>query len=191
MTVRMAMAHDRHAGLWFSAGLGIGVGILMAVVISGLSYVLASSALLFHAIQYAGAAYLLYIGVKALLARPHNQTADDHQQPEKVIAGVRSISAWKAFQHGVITNILNPKGMVFFAAVATQFITPDTPMFLIALFGVMAMIIETTWFALVTLVLTAPVIKARFMGIAHWIERACGTLLIGLGIKLALTKVLP
>jgi RhtB (resistance to homoserine/threonine) family protein len=187
MTVRMAIAHDRRAGLWFSLGLGAGVGIMMALVISGLSYVLASSAFVFNIIKYAGAAYLVYIGIKAIRARKNN-AADANADETVVNVPIRNFSA---FKQGLITNCLNPKALVFFMAVATQFITPATPLLVIIGFGIIAIVLEAGWFAGVTLVLTDPRIKGVFMSISHWIERACGTLLIGLGIKLALTKVLP
>jgi RhtB (resistance to homoserine/threonine) family protein len=183
LTVRSALTHNRRAGLLTALGLGLGITVHVTIVLSGFAVLISSSALLFDLLKYAGAAYLAYIGIKGVLAKKRSaRNIADGLEPVKTISDVQ------ALRIGILTNLLNPKAIVFFAAVYAQLITADTPWQILILFGLTSMIIESGWFSIVTLVLTDPRVRDKFFGISHWIERVCGGLLIALGIRLALSK---
>jgi RhtB (resistance to homoserine/threonine) family protein len=184
MTLRTAMAYDRHTGLIMCLGLGLGIAVHVLLVFCGLSYVLTQSVLLFNAIKYMGAAYLIYIGFKAIKAKPKNVVTEDISIKEPA-----RLSIFKSFKMGLLTNVLNPKSMVFFTAMSSQFVSATTPAGLMLAYGLTAVCIEACWFSFVTVVLTHQKVKNRFLSIAHWVERVCGGLLIALGFKLALSKV--
>lgn len=183
VAVRNALAYDRTTGIYTAIGLGIGVAIHVMLVLGGLATILSQSVWLFNAIKYAGAAYLIYIGIKAIKTKKQLSfpSESDIEKPAK-----KTITRFKALQIGVLTNLLNPKAIVFFTALFTQFVAPGTSMELLALYGGTSVIIEIAWFSLVALILTNPKVKAKFMGIAHWIERVCGGMLVALGIRLTL-----
>lgn len=184
VAVRNAMAYDRRTGIFTAFGLGLGVGLHVLVVLCGLAVLLQHYTFMFDLIRYAGAAYLIYIGAKALMTRAKPQAVStDSVAPERA-----GISARKAVSIGFLTNLLNPKAVVFFTAVFTQFIGPETPFWVIALYGATSVVIEIAWFSGVAVVLTDRRIKERFMGAVHWVERTCGGLMIGLGVKLAFSK---
>lgn len=100
----------------YASSVGTAVGGLFHVLAAalGLSAILATSAVAFHLIKYAGAAYLIYLGLKTLLATETNFTA-------AVDTGGR------VFRQGVLTEILNPKTALFFLAFIPQFIDPTQP----------------------------------------------------------------
>jgi threonine/homoserine/homoserine lactone efflux protein len=185
LTVRNAIVYNRRTGLMTAIGLGMGVGVIVAIVLGGFAIILTQSALLYDIVRYAGAAYLVYIGGKALMTK----------KPEPLVNGEinapkgKSLSDFAAWRTGFLTNITNPKGMVFFTAIFTQFVSPDTPWQILVLYGLTAIVLETGWFSIVTCVLTHARIKQRFLGVSHWIERACGGLLVALGVRLALSKI--
>ncbi|MCL4678379.1 MAG: LysE family translocator [Alphaproteobacteria bacterium] len=184
VAVRNAMAYDRRTGIFTAFGLGLGVAVHVLVVLCGLAVLLQHYTFVFDFIRYAGAAYLIYIGAKALMTRAKPKAVStDSVAPERV-----GISARKAVSIGFLTNLLNPKAVVFFTAVFTQFIGPGTPIAVMALYGATSVVIEIAWFSGVAVVLTDRRIKERFMGAVHWVERTCGGLMIGLGIKLAFSK---
>jgi RhtB (resistance to homoserine/threonine) family protein len=185
MTVKTAIAHNRRAGIIQSIGLGFGVATTLILIATGLALLLAASVFAFEILKYAGAAYLIYLGVKALRAKK-TATQDDLQM--SAMNNGRSIGDLQALRMGYLTNLLNPKGLIFFCAMTTQFITPLTPAPMIALFALTAMVIETGWFSFVTLVLTNARVKTKFLSISHWVERICGGLLIALGLKLVFTE---
>lgn len=90
----------------------------IAVVAAGLGVVVARSPVLFTVIRYAGAAYLVYLGVRQF--RSGAASADvDRQAPEP---------AWSMVRRGLLVNLTNPKAVVFFLAFAPQFIRPERPL---------------------------------------------------------------
>lgn len=100
-----------------AAAIGVEVGTLVHVVAAalGLSAVLQSSAVAFSAVKYLGVLYLVYLGIKALRARP---SAHDEQQVEPQ-------SIMTAMRRGALVNVLNPKVSLFFLAFLPQFIDTD------------------------------------------------------------------
>lgn len=113
--VTQSVGQGRRAGIVSAFGIAVGglVHVLAATV--GLSALLASSAGLFAAVKYAGAAYLVYLGIRRLLGRD-----------EPVLAGAPGgRPTWMLFRRGVVVNVLNPKTALFFLAFLPQFVDPD------------------------------------------------------------------
>ncbi len=183
MTVRIAVANSRKIAVIFALGLGVGIAVQVATILLGMGVVIAQSILLFNLIKYAGAAYLVYIGIKGLKSRKRKKLGANNIQIKP------DLSLCAAFCQGVITNVLNPKAVVFFTAVYAQFISPETTQWQKLVLGSTSVCFEILWFSTLAVFLTNPAIKAKFMSIVHWIERTCGGLLVTLGVKLAISKV--
>jgi len=98
------------------------------------------------------------------------------------------MTSLQAFNNGLLTNILNPKATLFFLAVFSQFITPETSMSVQVGYALTCSIICFLWFSAVSIILTDWRIKQKFLGFSKIIDRLCGGFLIALGIKLALSK---
>lgn len=184
VTVKTALTDTRRAGILTALGLGIGLSIHLVLVMTGLSLFITKSPLLFAFIKYAGAFYLVYIGAKALLSKGASHSAFDDEIQQQV----RHKTGYHAIRRGFFTNALNPKAMVFFMAVYTQFITPETPVSVLVLYGLTSILIETLWFSFVSVVLTHRSVKDIFVDLSVWIDRVCGALLIGLGARLMLMR---
>ena len=187
MVVRNAVIYDRRTGLFTSVGLGLGVGVHVALTLGGIAVILAHSIWLFNVVKYGGAAYLVYMGVKALQARkPIAEPADNDGRPQ---SAKRQINALQALRIGFLTNLLNPKAVVFFTAVFTQFIEPQASAATLIFYGMTSVIVEILWFSLLTSFLNDERVKSKFKAVSHWIERCCGGLLLTLGVRLALSKM--
>jgi threonine/homoserine/homoserine lactone efflux protein len=167
------------AGIISAAGIFIGCFVHILAAVLGLSIVIANSAYLFQLIKFAGAGYLFYLGVKALMSKQAINTAD-----KQLSKG----SYWKLFKQGIFTNALNPKVAVFFLSFLPQFIDAASPFFRFQRF------ILGLWFAVQgtrVLIMVAIVLgKTRdfFKKNPHiWMvqEKITGLILIGLGIKIA------
>lgn len=186
MTVRQSVAHGRMIGVFTSLGLGLSVAFYVTLVLCGIVTLIEKAPVIFAILRYAGAAYLIYIGFKALIQRQAGPVIDHLEGmdgPE-----IRSVSAIKAFQTGFWTNLLNPKAMVFYTAIFAQFIAPHTPWQMTAIYALTCAAIEFLWFAFVAVVLTNPLVNRSFMNFSHWIERACGGILVAMGLKMMLMK---
>lgn len=113
------------AGIVSAAGIAVGCFVHIFAAVLGLSIIIVKSVYLFQAIKFAGAGYLIYLGIRALISKPNvNTTA---QSPVKA-------NYWNLFKQGVITNALNPKVAIFFLSFLPQFINTSSPYFKVQLF---------------------------------------------------------
>ncbi|HEX6338612.1 MAG TPA: LysE family translocator [Jiangellaceae bacterium] len=112
--VTRGMSQGRRAGVVSAASIASGNSVHVVAATVGLSALLASSAAAFSVLKYAGAAYLIYLGVKALRVR-----RDAAAGPE-----VAPQSLWRVFREGWIVAVLNPKAALFFLAFLPQFVDP-------------------------------------------------------------------
>lgn len=113
--VARSVHQGRRAG--FLSVLGVQVGGIVHVVGAalGLSALLVSSSVAFSVVKFAGAAYLIYLGIRTLTARDAPATA----------AEIDTVDLWRVFRQGAVVNALNPKVALFFFAFLPQFIDPD------------------------------------------------------------------
>jgi threonine/homoserine/homoserine lactone efflux protein len=149
----------------------------------GLSAILATSAITFSVVKYVGAAYLVYLGIQAL--RSKGETFD--------IATNRGaqITAWKAFRQGALVDILNPKAAIFFMAFLPQFIRPELGHNSAQIFMLGVLVIVVAIPVELFVVLTADRTTNYFRKnrrFSIWLDRVLGSVLIGLGLRLALAE---
>src|SRR5688572_14033054 len=94
-----------------------------------------------------------------------------------------------ALRSGFITNLFNPKATMFFLALFTQILDPQIALLEKTAYGLTCVLMTMGWFSIVATVLTTPKIRASFLKMSQWIDRVCGAIFIGLGVKLALTRL--
>jgi threonine/homoserine/homoserine lactone efflux protein len=104
----------RRAGLASVGGIHVGSLVHVAAATAGLSALIVASAVAFSVVKYAGAAYLVYLGVRKLLERPPADRLERAREPLR-----------RAFLRGIAVNVLNPKTALFFLAFLPQFVDPD------------------------------------------------------------------
>lgn len=178
---RNSLMYSRRVGIYSAIGLGLGILVHVTYSLVGIGFIISKSIVLFSVLKFLGAGYLIYIGYKCLKAKP---TKSDGPELEKKpdlgkIASVRM---------GFLTNVLNPKASLFFFALFTQVISLQTPKIIQVAYGLEMSLMTFAWFAFVALLLSHNIIKTKFAKIQHYLERAFGVILIGLGIKVALSS---
>lgn len=106
------ITQGRRAG--FAAALGFATGVIFhtALAALGIAAVIKSSEFAFSLVRYAGAAYLVYLGIRTLMSRSAFQLSSDHS----------SLALWTVYKQSVIGNVLNPKVTLFFLSFLPQFI---------------------------------------------------------------------
>ena len=174
--VAQSAEHGRSAGLVSVTGVHLGTLVHVAAAAVGLSAIIVSSALAFSVVKYAGAAYLVYLGIRRFLTREPSQLLPAKDAP---LGGL--------FWQGVVVNVLNPKTALFFLAFLPQFVDPE----------------RTVWTQVVVLGLTFVVLGFLSDGlyalaagsIARWLRArrrvlryASGSVFVGLGVSAALAK---
>lgn len=172
------------------AALGIGVGSVVHTIAAtvGLSQVLATSATAFAIVKYAGAAYLVYLGLTALRKRAPRVDAGalDASAPADPQPAVTRI-----FRRAVVTNVLNPKVALFFLAFVPQFVSVERGQVALqfALLGLTFCVTGTIVNLLVGLASgsIARVFRER-RGVKRVLDKAVGAVFIALGLRLAFSE---
>lgn len=178
-----SLAQGKRAGLMSAMGIMTGVLVHTLLAALGLSVILATSSLAFAVVKYAGALYLIWIGVGLLLKRSEPSSLPD--------APPASPDSSKIFRQGVLTNVLNPKVALFFLSFLPQFVSPQTdPVFLpFMLLGLIFFTSGSIWCLFLAYGAAWLSARVRSRGSGGGIlKRLTGALFIGLGIRLAFSR---
>jgi len=175
-----SVGQGRRAGIVSALGVFVGCWVHILAAAFGIAALLRSSPMAFNVVRYAGAAYLIYLGLKMLAQR----TDLTSQQ-------LKTESLGAIFRQGVITNVLNPKVAIFFLAFLPQFI--DARRGSVALQIVLLGLIFNVGGTLVNLAVayaggTLGELLRRNQSIARWQRRFTGLIFVGLGLRLAWQK---
>jgi len=183
VVVRESVTQGQRAGLWTALGVGSGIFVHIAYSLLGIGLIVSQSILLFNLFKWLAAGYLVYLGWKALRARPQLEAATLTAGP------VPTRRARQAFTVGFVTNGLNPKATLFFLSLFTVVINHDTPLAVQAGYGLYLACATTLWFCLVAWLFSRDRVRAGFARMGHWFDRLTGAVLIALGARLALSEI--
>jgi threonine/homoserine/homoserine lactone efflux protein len=178
--VSQSVEHGRRAGVTAVAGIHVGTLVHTTAAAVGLSALLVSSAAAFSVVKFAGAAYLLYLGIQRLLSR-------EEEQPQPV---PRERDLGRIFRQGIVVNVLNPKTALFFFAFVPQFVdrgVGSVPL-QVLVFGLAFVLIgflsDGAWAIAAGTAGGWLRRSRRFQAAQRWMS---GAILIGLGVVAALT----
>lgn len=183
IVVRQSIVHGRRSAIMTSLGIGSSLLFHISYTVLGLGLLVSKSLLLFGLLKWAGAAYLVYLGIKALRAPVMEAPADVVDNvPQKKISDGRS------FLMGFVTNALNPKAVLFFLSLFSALVSHETPVLIQAGYGVFMALALIAWFVAVSTFFTLQSVRDRFISWGKWFNRVTGMVFIGLGIKLATSQ---
>ncbi|MCA8254565.1 LysE family translocator [Burkholderia sp. AU31624] len=182
--VGRSVAQGRGAGLMSALGISAGCCVHALACAFGLTALLAASAAAFTVIKLVGAAYLIYLGVRMIIAK---QAAE----PSGTAAAQAAKPLRQLFMQGFWTNVLNPKVVLFFVSFFPQFVSADSPhkAWAFLTLGGVFVAMSTVWTSLVAWV--AGSVTARFSGkpgVKKWLDRTVGSAFVGLGLRLATSQ---
>lgn len=180
LVTRNALAGGRDVALATSAGLCTAVLAHALVAAAGLSALLLASATAFSLVKIAGAIYLVYLGIGALL---------DSRRPRQVSPEPGALGLATAYRQGVLSALLNPKLIIFFLTFLPQFIDPEasaaaSTLLLAAIFDLIALV----WLSVYSIAIAAAGRRFSDGDFRAWIERLSGVVLIALGLRVALDR---
>lgn len=181
LTIARATSSGTRVGIATGAGIAAGDVFHTVMAMIGISAIIAASATLFSVIKYVGAAYLIYLGIRAIMEKT----------PANPAAGALAISAGTAFRQAVLTEALNPKTALFFLAFLPQFVRPEngTVMLQMAALGVIFVVLgllSTVVFAVSAGRLGT--FLRRNPSVLRWQGKVVGGIYCALGVRLALQQ---
>jgi threonine/homoserine/homoserine lactone efflux protein len=182
VTARYATARSRRDGFLVGLGVTSAIGVWAGASMFGLAVLLARVGWLYDTVRLAGAAYLAYLGVRALLAVRRRRT--DRSEPAREPVGVER-SAWSLWRVGFLTNIGNPKAAVFFGSLFTAVLPPHLATG--ARLGVIAvmLVMATAWFGTVACLFSLAPVARGYRRAKRGIDAVTGCLFVALAGRLA------
>ncbi len=181
--ISRSLSYGTKAGIYAAFGIGLGCFVHIFASVVGLSVIIQQSEILFNIIRYAGAAYLIFIGIKSFIEKPSimifNQNQNDTNTNLKIL------------RQGTITNVLNPKVSLFFLAFLPQFVDNQVENITsqILLLGLWFNFSGTVVNVIIALLFSKIIAKlSNFQQFWKIQNRVSGAVLVALGLQIALKK---
>lgn len=180
LIIKNAARYQRSAAMMTALGIIVAIALHMSYCVAGLAVLITTTPWLFNILKYAGAAYLIWIGIKSLMPQKASKmdlTASQHEH----------VTFKKAFMQGFLCNVLNPKATLFFLAIFTQVLNVDSTFseklwFAFIIWGLAVIY----WPILVYLIQSAPVRKG-LAKVQKYVDKVLGVVLVAFGIRVALS----
>lgn len=183
LTLTKSIAQGKNAGMVTALGIGAGTVVHTMFAAFGLSIIIAQSIMLFNLVKYAGAVYLVYLGIKMLLSNSSLRVDGERE---------KSRESWTLLlRDGFLSNVLNPKVALFFIAFLPQFVDPSFKAGSIPFLFLGLTFTTTGTLYLITLAIFAARIFDRLrenQTFSTWLSKGCGGVLVGLGAYVAFLK---
>ena len=179
LIIRNSIKYGRVSGILSSVGHAIGIGIYAAVSVAGLQIILINNIFLFNTIQFCGSVFLLVLGI--LFLRDTGQTLSIQDKQKSV----------NSFMQGFAISILNPKILIWFAAIFSQFIEISSTSFVKLIMVLIASSIDGLWYIILTIIVTGFGLKQFLENNTKIIQNISGAVLIFISIIILYNTLSP
>ncbi|QUM83741.1 LysE family translocator [Moritella sp. 28] len=179
LVLKTSINDGRKAGIFTALGLSLAICVHISYSMFGISYLISQNEFLYNMIRYAGAGYLIYLGIKGIYSAnsPLNTTSAEQRKNKN----------WQYLAQGFLCNVLNPKTMLFFLSVFSQVISPDSNDNTYAfIYGFYMIALHGIWFAIVAILFTSAALQTRLLRVRKRLNQVCGIGLVSFGALLAL-----
>ncbi|MGV8925947.1 MAG: LysE family translocator [Ewingella sp.] len=180
LVIKNAARYPRMAALTTALGVICGVITHMSYCVAGLAVVITTTPWLFGLLKYVGAAYLIWVGIQTLFSRTNSKLNLDGIEQKQV-------KLRTAFVQGYLCNLLNPKATLFFLAVFTQVLQVNSSLGEKLWYASIIVGQSTIWWPLLALLIQSAPVRRGLAKAQKIIDKLLGGVLIGLGIKVALS----
>ena len=179
LIIRNSIKYGRVSGILSSVGHAIGIGIYAGVSVVGLQIILINNIFLFNTIQFCGSVFLLVLGILFLRDTGQKLSIQDKQ---------KSVNS---FMQGFAISILNPKILIWFAAIFSQFIEISSTNFVKLTMVLIASSIDGLWYIILTIIVTGFGLKQFLENNTKIIQNISGTVLIFISIIILYNTLSP
>jgi len=173
---RQCLRYGRRIAIWTSLGIAIGILFHVALSLTGLSILLQNQPDLFWYIKLLASLYIGYLGIVSLVSKSSNKLVED--------ATGQAGNQLRSVTTGLLTNVLNPKALIFFITVFAVAINKETGVFVKSLLGIYMSVATFIWFALVSILLTNKKAIERFKKAIPLLEKVTGFFLLLIAIQI-------
>ncbi|QQX80900.1 LysE family transporter [Shewanella sp. KX20019] len=178
LVLKNSINNGRRSGIYTALGISLAITVHIGYSLMGIGYLISHSQWLFELIRYAGALYLIYLGIKGLISVSTSIT------PEKGVSLTTSRQQYLA--QGFLCNVLNPKTMLFFLSIFSQVMSLNNGSTIAPVYGLYIMLLHLMWFTSVALLFTSERLSSALTRYHTRINNLCAIALIGFGVLLGL-----
>jgi threonine/homoserine/homoserine lactone efflux protein len=179
LVIKNTLAGGTPQGYATAISHGLGVALYAAITATGIAVIIVKSPLIFSIIQYAGAAFLLYLGIKSLLSKKNNEVFSEDNTAKK-----SQVNGWR---DGFLIAFLNPKLAIFFLALFSQFLGEEASSEQKMIMTVTVGSIDALWYCLVTFTLSRGNIISKLRDNSHIVDKVTGSFLILLAARIVIS----
>lgn len=187
LVLKNTMVHGKKAGFFTMVGIVVALFVWTTLAVLGLATIIAKSMVVFLVIKYAGAAYLVYLGIQSWRAKAQNMSLQEVTTLEG--HAIKNVSL-SCMTQGITTDLLNPKTLLLYVTLMPQFIQPDFNVNsqLIVLAGIL-IVLSIAWLGIVILIING--VRKWFMKptVQSVFNKITGVLLVGIGVRIATEKM--
>ena len=181
LVLKNTMVHGKKAGFFTMIGIVVALFVWTTLAVLGLATIISKSMVVFLFIKYAGAAYLIYLGIQSWRAKAQNMTLHEEASPTH-----NKNASLSCMMQGITTDLLNPKTLLLYVTLMPQFIQPDFNVnSQLILLASILIVLSIIWLGIVIFVINGirkwfmkPVVQSAF-------NKITGILLIGIGVRIA------
>lgn len=174
IVTRNTVVGGKSAGGWTSAGILTGNLVHLTYSLLGLGLVIAASETAFVVLKWVGGAYLMYLGVQSIRSAS--------SEPEEVSKPTGPSPRW--WVQGLLNNLLNPKGPLFYLGVLAAFVSADSSLVYLTLLAMTTLSVSAAFWVLFVYVLQISAVRQRLLLGGRWVSRVLGVVLMALGAGL-------
>ncbi|MEM7170461.1 MAG: LysE family translocator [Pseudomonadota bacterium] len=178
LVARNTVVGGRNAGAWTSAGIVTGNLVHLSYCLLGIGWLVAQSIVAFTILKLVGGAYLIFLGWQSL--RPNSSLIGNDESPKR-------LNRHWYFQ-GLLNNLLNPKGPLFYLGILAVFVHPDSTILYLALLMCTTIGVSAGFWVMFVYVLQISNVRRWLQATARWVSRILGAILMALGIRLWFTR---
>ena len=172
LIIRNSTKYNRLGGIMSAIGHGLGMGIYAIFAVTGLIIILTTNIYIFKSIQIAGIIFLFIFGILFIIQKKEELNIENNQ------------NKLNSFLQGFSISILNPKILIWFSAVFSQFVRSDSTFLTNSILVITASAIDCIWYVVVALIVTSYGLKDFFQKRINAIQKISGTVLVLISILL-------
>ena len=172
VVIRNNINYNKLAGIMTSIGHGLGIGVYATLAVLGLGFILQANQTLFLLIQILGLIFLLFLGLLFIFQKQSKEKNDDQQ------------NQLNSFLQGFMIAIINPKILIWFTAIYSQFISIEKGIIFNVILILTASIIDALWYIIVSIVITGYGVKNFLIDKKLIIQKITGSILLIIAITL-------
>ena len=180
IVTRQSIRSGRSAALFTSLGIAFGILVHSFAAMTGLTYVISSNPLIFLYLKILASVYLAYLGFISIF---------QSSSVSESSSGVLSTDSLYSFRIGFVTNVLNPKAILFFVTVFSIVLDSSTSLILLAFYGSYMAVATFIWFSLVAYLFTNPEIVRKYSNFLSKFEKILGCVLLLIAFQILLYEL--